>query len=252
MLSYTWTNFLATSIVAAMVSLAVWFTWRRARPLGFILLAGLFIRAVSGFSLFWISARHFAILPDLQLGDGFWVLALDARGYFNAARVAALEGLSTISDASASPLYVKTLALFIRACGATPLSALVLNLLAYSCSVVLAATLWKDSISSSARLALLVLVAGLTFSPALLLTSTQALKDQLFVLCIIVFVLSLRLIYRFTTASTDRPPISYVLVGTTGAIAAIYAISGMRAYYAMILILAGTVVLLAITLTLPV
>ena len=84
----------------------VW-VYRRARArgpiLGTILAIGIIMRAALGAALFVISYYKLPFLTSMQLGGGFWTLALDARGYFHMAASAAALGISSIPDGSASP-----------------------------------------------------------------------------------------------------------------------------------------------------
>ena len=51
-------------------------------PLRHVLAFGILIRLWAGLALYVISFWNLPILRSLQLGDGFWFLALDARWYF--------------------------------------------------------------------------------------------------------------------------------------------------------------------------
>ena len=88
-------------VLPAILGVARWM-WRRSPLIGAFVLGGILIRAIAGSALFWISLRHLPVLPGLQLGNGFWVLALDGVTYYNSARNAVEHGLSTISSAAAS------------------------------------------------------------------------------------------------------------------------------------------------------
>src|SRR5688572_5048467 len=96
------------SLVAALYAIVAACRWiYRVSPVaGAIVAAGMAGRIVLGFCLFTISYLELPVFSSLQLGEGFWILALDARTYFNQAALAAEVGLHTISDGSASPTYV--------------------------------------------------------------------------------------------------------------------------------------------------
>ena len=88
----------------------------RSPLIGTLVLFGVLSRATAGAALFWISLRHLPVLPHAAR-KRIRVLALDGVSYYNSARTAAEQGFSTISAYSASPAYVRLLAIVIRICG---------------------------------------------------------------------------------------------------------------------------------------
>ncbi len=236
-------------IVLAVVGLVRW-AWHRSALLGAFILFGVFARVIGGLALYWISLRHLPILPTLQLGNGFWVLALDGMSYYNSARIAVEHGLSTISSTAASPAYVRLLAIALRVCGENPLTAVLVNVTAYVLSCAICIAMWPQRPTGNGRRARAAAIVALSFSPALLLASTQPLKDQVFAFLIVAAIACVK---AGLTAMVDAAPgaLRRGAIAMAGAAAVIFAISGIRAYYGLLIILAMALVLAATTVLLP-
>ncbi len=235
------------------VLLLIWlirWSWGRSPLIGLLTLLGVLARIVAGAALVWISVRHLPILPNLQIGNGFWVLALDGVSYYNAAQTAVERGLSTISSASASPAYVRLLTLALHAWGESPLAAVLLNVIAYTLSCAVCLLMWPRHVNGGLRHARTIAIVALSFTPSLLLASTQPLKDQVFAFAIVA---ALACIQAGATAITTNG--SGALVSGTfafaGAAAAVYLISGIRAYYGVMIVLAMGSALTITTIALP-
>src|SRR3954454_7832527 len=176
----------AAHLVAALVltwSLVITYRWisRQSVILAWLFAAGVIGRAAGGVALFLISFFGWPWFRSLQMGGGFWTLALDGSVYYQIASNATLHGLSSILDSSPSPLYLRVLALWMSVFGVAPASALLLNVAAYAASVgliVLTAGI-DDPAESREDPGAVITVSVLTFSPALLVFSTQPLKDPL-------------------------------------------------------------------------
>jgi hypothetical protein len=143
-------------------------------PLRHVLAFGILIRLWAGLALYVISFWNLPILRSLQLGDGFWFLALDARWYFVSAAQAA--GGAPIPPGSPSPSFVEALAWWLWVAGIVPVTVVLFNLALYvlSCVMVIGVVRPMDRCS---RRAALIVVAALSFSPVLILLSSQPLKD---------------------------------------------------------------------------
>src|SRR5438105_2743895 len=89
--------FAAVAVVSAIVVAYRWID-ARSRFLAVVFATGVSVRVVAGLVLFGISLFQLPVLRSLQLGDGFWTLAPDGRGYYDAASRAVTEGLRTIPD----------------------------------------------------------------------------------------------------------------------------------------------------------
>src|SRR5438876_7845405 len=94
--------------------LVVAYRWidRRSALLAAFFVTGIVARATAGVTLFAISFFRLGVFTNLQLGDGFWKLAVDGRSYYDLAAHAVAAGLGTITDALPSPLFLRTLAVW--------------------------------------------------------------------------------------------------------------------------------------------
>jgi hypothetical protein len=246
----TFTHSLACLVIALSVVGAIRWSWTQSQPIGVLVLVGVMLRAILGLGLYWISLRHLPIMRSLQLGDGFWTLALDGRTYYDSARLASEHGLATISPTSPSPVYVELLALALRVCGESPLTAVLLNVVAYTAACVICISMWPPLPNDHMRRARTLAVGALSLSPSFVLASTQPLKDQLFGLFVVAAIACVRT--GLTLARRSAPHAVWRSALTVaGAAAAVYAIGGLRAYYAMFVSLATAAVLTAITIFLP-
>src|SRR3954452_22816595 len=110
---------------------------RQSTLLARLFAAGLILRAVGGVALFLISFFGWPFFRSLQMGGGFWTLALDSRTYYEISANSVTHGLTSISGTFPSPLYMRTLAVWMWIFGLSPASALLLNVAAYAASVAL-------------------------------------------------------------------------------------------------------------------
>jgi hypothetical protein len=216
------------ALVAILVSEYRWMR-QRSRVFAVWFACGLIGRALIGAALFLISFWQLPIMPSLQLGGGFWALALDGRTYFDLAAHAAATTIRGITDDFPSPFYLRTLAVWLRVFGAVPPSAIVFNLTCYACTaaLVLIAAQRGDrrTDSGAATLAL----AGLTICPSLVLFGTQPLKDPLSATLVVAVVAGFRLWSADVTANVG---ISRKLAGLVLMSIGVYAMAGIRAYFA--------------------
>jgi hypothetical protein len=195
-----------------------------------VFVAGFVVRAILGVALFLISYFRAPFLVNMQLGGGFWTLALDARGYFHAAASATILGISTIPAGSPSPTYVRTLALWLELAGVSPVSAMLLNLGCYTVSAVLIVG------SSASVMAAAVPLIAVTCSPALIIFGTQALKDPMCVFLIVLAIAGTRMWDRALTGAA-RSVRNAGVAGATCLCIAVVAFAGIRTYFALFLIL---------------
>jgi len=189
---------------------------------------GLISRALLGGALFLISFWRLPIMPGLQLGGGFWALALDGRTYFDVAAHAAATTIRGITDDFPSPFYLRSLAVWLRLFGAVPPSAILFNLTCYACTaaLVLVAAQRDDRTTDSAAATLAL--AGITICPSLILFGSQPLKDPLATALVVAVVAGFRL--WSADAATDlvgwRKLAGLVLMAV-----GVYAMAGIRAYF---------------------
>ena len=235
----------ACALVAMSIVWLCRWIWRRDHAMGVMVQIGLALRLWAGLLLFGISYLKLPILQDLYLGDGFWELAPDARSYYWGATIAAEEGLRTVADWSPSPAFVKVLALWMRTLGTSPASAVLLNVCSYlGIATLLVAGFGRDQ-SRTARKAVLLSLFAFTFSPALLVFGTQALKDQFFALLLAGTCCAAWIGFRALPRSSAPRTFWQEAVAVLAAAGCIYLMAGVRAYVAFLSILVAAAVLMA-------
>ncbi len=200
---------------------------------GMIVSMGIILRAAVGLCLFWISYLNLPILRSLHLGDGFWGLMGDARGYYRYAITAVEDGMHTITPGFSSPLFTKTLALWMHVVGVSPADGLMLNVCLYTGLAVLITRVFKPQNDWRADLPYLAALGAFFFSPVLLIHGTQTLKEDLFntligLLCISTVYLARPLVY----GKNGRVSLVGWLLMVS---ATTFYIAGIRAYYAAII-----------------
>ena len=227
--------FLVAIAIASTLGCA--WVYRKSATLGLIVIVGTLVRLALGVALYVTSKYHLPILTTLQAGDGFWTLAPDAGIYYALASDAA-SGQSTVLLGSPSPAYIRVLALWLSAAGETPMNAVLFNVVCYLVAAIGLASL------SGPRLQrwLPVVLISFSFYPALVLSSSQVLKDAFFVTLIVVSGISVRTMLRCMCASNLEH--AYLLSVSVAATAiAIAVIGGVRTYYALFIWVAIAVAL---------
>jgi len=171
---FAWGARLFGAALVGLLVIAVYRSIGRLSPrAGALVAAGIVLRAAIGTGLFFVSYLDLPQLRGVHSGDGFWNLAPDAREYY-ALATGASGG--AVVEGGPSPAFVQGLALWMEAVGASPASAAFLNL---CCYLVLA---WMIVRLLEGREAVaLAALAAFTFSPALLVFGSQALKDTFFI-----------------------------------------------------------------------
>jgi len=221
---------LAYTVLVSAVVLVVRAAYQRSSVLGGIVAFGLSGRAVLGTLLFLISYWRWPLFEGAQMGGGFWTLALDGRWYFDAASQAVVSGIGSVPEGSASPFYVQVLALWMHLFGVNPLSAVLFNLACYACSVALILGVATD------RRAVTLALAAVTFSPALVIFGTQALKDTL---CALLITMALSgMCWWMKALEPERFSWRQLTLGAVLLAAAVYGLGGIRAYLS-VFVLAG-------------
>jgi hypothetical protein len=196
-------------------------------PLRYVLGIGILIRLWAGLALYVISFWNLPILRSLQMGDGFWFLALDARAYFITAAQAA--GGAPIPPGSPSPTFLEALGWWLWAAGVVPVNAVVFNVALYVASCVAVIGVLRPA-ESTARHAALIIVGALSFSPVLILLSTQPLKDVFSTFLIVMAgaaLAALLLTNRFVLLRWQT------ILMVSGIALSIFLMAGVRTYYAL-------------------
>jgi hypothetical protein len=211
--------------MASAACYGLWLLWRAVARgndrAALIVSAGFALRALLGQALFWISWLRLPVGRSLQFGEGFWFFAVDAPGYLAYARLLAL-GLPT--KPYPSRIFVHVLTAFVAAFGAFASVAILLNCAAYlvTCGAILMIG------KRQPRGALAAALAAVAFGPGLVLWSLQPLKDTLF-LCLVTATIGLCFLWQEASALRTR-----ILCGAA-MIPLLYAIGGIRWYFAVFL-----------------
>jgi hypothetical protein len=220
------------------VSLALTYRWIASRSAlaATIVGLGLLARAVVGLLLFWMSYLNLPVLSHLHSGDGFWILAPDARVYYETAVALADQGLGGLFApiTVGSPAFVRILALWLSTVGASPISGLLMNLCFYIGACML--LIWHYGPSSHWKqdLPLVCSLCALSFAPALIIHSSQSLKDELFVFLIIVTYASSITLFRPLEEAT-RSGWKTQLPGVILVASSVMLIAGIRPYFALMI-----------------
>jgi SAM-dependent methyltransferase len=235
---------IALLVGAGLIAACRW-VQRRSELCGRVMLAGVLLRAVMTVFLFWTSYLNLPILRQLHTGDGFWTLAIDATIYYDAAIDAADYGLESVPRGSASPAFVKTLALWMRAVGFSPVSGAYLNLSLHVLLCVMIVAVFKPDGRWREDLPCAVMLAAVSFSPVLIVFGSQAMKDAMFVFLIGALCVTACELLPSLTLNRGGPPRSRAgeLVLAAMFLAALYVIAGIRGYYAALTWTALAVVL---------
>ncbi len=240
MLSYA--TAVAQTLLAAIAGLLLWKLWRRVAyrdaTVALIVGGGLLARAVSGQVLFWVSYAHLPLARSLQDGDGFWKFAIDSGAYFGYGRSLLSSGwraLLLVDRSLPSPVFIQVLAVFILLFGTVAAVGVLLNLFAYlaGCEAILSLVEKEGKLGRPTLIAL----AALSFSPSLVLWSTQPLKDAFFVSAVAAFVAACGMWRRAWTGGAVRP--LRLVTALALMVLIVYAIAGVRWYFAFLLCVAS-------------
>lgn len=242
--------FVAQTALASAASAALLFAFRwirsRAPLAAYLFAAGLIARTAIGLGL---AVSWFATAgPEARFGpDARWFP--DAQMYYVDAADAAAQGLTRVADDDASPVFVRTLALWMRATGESHAGAHLLNLLVFAAiAVAVCAALTRRGDTLGQQAAALV-VGAFALSPNLIILASQPLKDTVFFGALACVAIGLWHVCTDAEPSSLRlaaAPMAVVLLG-------VYVMSGMRAYFGLMILglLAGVLGLRALWLYLP-
>jgi hypothetical protein len=198
-----------------------------------VVACGVAMRVGFGLVGFWISYLHAPLLSRLQLGGGFWTLALDAQAYHAVALHGAEDGLSTISPFTSSPAYVRALAAWMTVAGTSPFSAVLFNTLCYVLTCVLMMRVFGGRDVRERHIAAGLAVCALTFSPMLVFVSTQALKDDFFILGAAIAAAG---VYRLSAATEPGRRLGVMTaVAVLAVTGGTYIVAGIRVYYGFLI-----------------
>ena len=232
----------ASQIAHVLASLAIGYgvivayRWiqRRSYLLGAIIAAGILARIGLGLALFWISYFRLPIFESLQAGNGFWELAVDARNYYNYAAAAIASGSFGFNPLAPSPLFVWILTLWMFLIGVTPAAAMFLNLCLYLALAVVVIRLFAPLNDWRRDLPCIVLVGAYSFSPVILIHSTQPLKDETFNVFLATACLGVLAMRRLVRPPATRREHWLTTAGALAVAVAIFGAAGIRWYYGFI------------------
>jgi hypothetical protein len=222
-------------VLTALACAGLWWAWTRLAGHGkasLIVAAGFVIRALAGQLLFWISWLRLPIARSLQLGNGFWFFAIDGPGYLAYSKELIDLGpkaILFISTAYKSRLYTQAFTLAAAAFGVVSSVAILFNCAAYlaTCAIILRLGS-RDARMERPRLVTLV---AIVFGPGMILWSLQALKDTFFFF-LIAALIGLCFQWQEMWREGESPRWRRLLSCSAAMIVVIYAIGGMRWYFA--------------------
>jgi hypothetical protein len=227
---------LALLIAAGLLCLYRWMR-RQSAVIGWLVAIAILLRAAGGLTLFLVSYFGLPVAQPLQAGGGFWGLAIDATAYY-ANALGAIERLTLfpLDHSIPSPFYVDALTVWMLTVGPSPIAGMFLNLCLYVCLMALLVRSFGPVNDWRRDLPCLVAVAAYSFSPAVLLHSTQPLKDELSLMLVGIICLAVLELRALRDARLRRGNLLIAAVCLSAIGFGIYGISGVRWYLGVILI----------------
>ena len=227
----------AAVLVVAGLLWACRFVWRRSRVTGLVFAAGLLIRAAGGAFFLAVSYFEWPVMRGSQMAGGFWTLAPDAQEYYRLALTVLDEGAYTITIG-----YTRSLALFMRAVGAHPAAPIVFALVSYAATVVTLVLAFGRDRTRAAEQALRLCAAAFTFSPMLIYAGVFGLKDVFMTALIVITAVAYG---ALAGTAWTRETIAKHLPAAAAAAGAVWLMSGIRSYFAVLVWSAMAVACLA-------
>jgi hypothetical protein len=230
-------HLLATIAFGWLIVVACRWIRHRSAVVGAIVGATIIVRAAMGLALFWISYLEIPIFASLQMGGGFWLIAPDATGYYELAAGAADTGrLPSLNHAIPAPFFVDVLALWMRVVGVVPVAGMFLNLCLYVAFAAMVVWCFSPVNDWRRDLPCIVGVAAYSFSPVVLMYSTQPLKDELSYVLFALACLGIFAARRFMYAPQRTQDALATGVGAIALGAATLGTAGIRWYNGAILL----------------
>jgi hypothetical protein len=213
--------------------------WQMAQPsqrwLRLVVAVGFLARAILGQNLFWISYARLPVARSMQIGNGLWFFARDGLLYVPDAIQAAEGGIwaiVTLNRVAPSVAFEQTLAVTILLLGQVVSVGLLINLFCYLGTV--AVIIRWGAKEQRGRMAAGIAITAISLSPAGVLWSLQPLKDTFFQFLVVAFVAACAAWQRAWIAPGRRPGL---LLAAVTMLVALYAIAGIRWYFAFALLL---------------
>ena len=223
-------------ILTALACAGLWWTWSRLAGRGkasLIIALGFIARAFGGQLLFWISWLKLPLARSLQLGNGFWFIAIDGPGYLSFANELIGYGPKAIlfvSTAYKSRVYTQAFTVAVAAFGVVASVAILFNCAAYLATCAIIQRLGRDSRKERSRL---VALAAVAFGPGMILWSLQALKDTFFLFLVAALIWAC---FRWQELWREGASRKWrrLLACAASMVILTYAIGGIRWYFAAI------------------
>ena len=220
----------AAVLIGVALFLAIRWVGRRSPAAAVIISLGVLARAGLGIALFWISYADLPVAASLHDGGGFWTLASDARVYYGGAVDAVHWGFGPIQSPSAR--YVRALAFWLHLVGASPAAGLYLNVALFVVSAALVLAVFPVARDNRRDWPVLFCLAACSFNPALVVHSTQPLKDTFMASAIVAACAGAYLVLRGLQSSL--PPLAAartLSIGLACLAIPFYAATGVRPYF---------------------
>lgn len=209
---------------------------RRSTVLGATVALAILIRIFLGVSLFSISYLELPLARSLQLPGGFWTLAIDATGYFQyAAHAVDTQAMAPFDGSIPSPFYVNALAFWMLLVGVSPVAGAFFNLCLYIAFAVVTIRLFHPVDDWRRDLPCIVGLGAYSFSPAILFSSTQPIKDELSCALVAMACFGVLALRGLTGRSSAVEPPWRAVGGTAMICCTIWAMGGMRWYFGVII-----------------
>ncbi|MCM2314059.1 MAG: hypothetical protein NDJ92_02765 [Thermoanaerobaculia bacterium] len=218
-----------------LAGLALFRFWRAvaARGVGVgVIAAGFALRALGGAAAFLVSWLELPVARSLQVGNGLWFYAIDARGYAGNADAWILGGAGDVvlPDRSlASYFFVQLVAVCRSLFGPVHSASLLINLFAYLGAAYVIVS-WIGSGDARRERIGIATLAAMALMPSWILWSLQPLKDTLFIAVVLLFLFGSD---RWLNLWRGGEPRGAALLGAAAVCwLALHAIGGVRWYYA--------------------
>ena len=189
-----------------------------------IISGGFLVRAFLGQALFWISYLRLPIAPSLQAGDGFWFFAIDGKDYLWLAEAVSrggIKGILFLDPFLPSRFFLRLVASLVAVFGEVASLAILINCASYALTCAVLVRMGKND----------ALLAAIAFGPAAILFSTQLLKDTFFFLLMVLMVAAFR---RWQELWRSGGASGQILLCAAAMLAVLYALAGIRWYFAVI------------------
>ena len=226
---------LLQTVATLLAGFALFRFWRAIATRGVgvgLIAAGFALRSLGGAAAFIVSWLELPLGRSLQVGNGLWFYAIDARGYAGNADAWILGGAGDVllPDRSlASYLFVQLVAICRSLFGPVHSASLLINLFAYLGAAYVIVS-WVGSGDTRRERIGIATLAAMALMPSWVLWSLQPLKDTLFIALVLLFLFGTD---RWMSIWREGEPRGAALLNAAAVCwLALHAIGGIRWYYA--------------------